>query len=54
VVTDTPQAAAATRYSVSGLPSTFFIDRNGILRWMNIGPVSPRLLAEGVAIADAS
>ena len=54
VVTDTPDGAVAARYGVPGLPSTFYIDRNGILVWMNIGPVSPGLLAEGVAIADAS
>jgi peroxiredoxin len=42
------------RYGVRGLPSTFFIDRDGILRQKSLGPVFGNLLAEGVAAADAA
>lgn len=41
-------------YGVRGLPSTFFIDRDGILRQKSLGPVFGNLLADGVALADAA
>jgi hypothetical protein len=34
------------------LPSTFFIDREGILRARTIGPVFGNLLPDGIAEAD--
>ena len=54
IVTDTPDGDVARRYGVRGLPATFFIDRDGILRKINLGPVFGNLLAEGVAAADAA
>lgn len=42
------------RYGVFGLPATFFIDRHGVLRSTNLGPVFGDLLETGIAIADAS
>ena len=42
------------RYGVRGLPSTFFIDRNGVLRSKNLGPVFGGLLSDGIALADAA
>ena len=42
------------RYGVRGLPSTFFIDRNGVLRSKNLGPVFGGLLPDGIALADAA
>jgi peroxiredoxin len=40
------------RYGVGGLPSTFFIDREGTLRARTIGPVFGNLLPDGIAEAD--
>lgn len=54
IVTGMPDGSVAQRYGVRGLPATFFIDRNGILRKTNLGPVFGNLLAEGVAAADAA
>ncbi len=42
------------RYGVRGLPSTFFIDRNGVLRSKNLGPIFGGLLPDGIALADAA
>jgi peroxiredoxin len=52
VATDTPDGEVARRYGVRGLPATFFIDRDGILRQSSLGPVFGNLLPEGVAAAD--
>ena len=52
VVTDTSDGDVAIRYGVRGLPATFFIDREGILRRKSLGPVFGNLLPEGVAAAD--
>ena len=54
VVTDTPDGDVGIRYGVRGLPATFFIDRDGILRKVSLGPVFGNLLPEGVAAADAA
>lgn len=54
VVTDTPDGDVGIRYGVRGLPATFFIDRNGILRKVSLGPVFGNLLPDGVAAADAA
>ncbi len=40
-----------THYGVVGLPGTFFIDREGVIRSQNFGPVGT-LLAEGIAAAS--
>jgi peroxiredoxin len=40
------------RYGVRGLPSTFFIDRDGIIRARTLGPVFGNLLPDGIAAAD--
>jgi peroxiredoxin len=52
VATDTPNGDVGRRYGVRGLPATFFIDRDGILRQRSLGPVFGNLLPEGVAAAD--
>jgi peroxiredoxin len=51
---DTETGEVATRYGVRGLPATFFIDREGVLRQMNLGPVFGGLLAAGIAAADGA
>ena len=53
VAFDTDDGAVADRYGVIGLPATFFIDRDGVLRLLRYGPVIGDDLAEGVATADA-
>lgn len=35
-----PQMRGMDAYRVLGLPATFLVDRDGILRWMRFGPVS--------------
>lgn len=35
-----PQMVGMETYQVLGLPATFLIDREGVLRWMKFGPVS--------------
>lgn len=52
VVFDTTSGDVAARYGVRGLPATFFIDRNGIVRTTALGPVFGNLLETGVADAD--
>lgn len=37
------------RYNVRGLPTTFFIDRQGVIRQMWLGEMNSITLAEGVA-----
>jgi len=34
-----PQMAGMELYQVLGLPATFLIDREGVLRWMRYGPI---------------
>ena len=43
----------AERYRVRGLPSTFFIDPDGVVRRATYGPVFGNILAEGIAAAEA-
>ena len=35
-----PRMVGMETYQVLGLPATFLIDRDGVLRWMKFGPVS--------------
>lgn len=41
------------RYAPRGLPGTFFIDADGIVRAITFGPVFDELLPAGIAAADA-
>ena len=52
VIFDTTRGEVAARYGVRGLPATFFIDRNGIVRTTALGPVFGNLLETGIADAD--
>jgi peroxiredoxin len=45
--------AVADRYRLRGLPSTFFIDRTGVVRAATFGPVFGGLLDDGIAKAEA-
>ena len=54
VLFDTADGAVADRYRVRGLPATFFIDREGVVRSVNYGPVFGNLLPDGVAKADGA
>ncbi len=42
----------AEHYRVRGLPSTFFIDRAGVVRGATYGPVFGNLLVNGIAAAE--
>ena len=37
-----PDERVSTRFLVVGVPATFLIDRDGILRWRKTGPIQPR------------
>ena len=52
ILFDTGDGDVAQRYGVRGLPATFFIDRDGVMRSQNLGPVFGDLLPQGVAAAD--
>ena len=54
VVLDTAGSAVKERFGVRGVPATFFIDRDGVLRARTFGSVYGELLVEGVAAADAA
>ena len=41
--------AVATRYNVTGLPTSYFIDREGRIRDRNVGPLTPKGLRSKVA-----
>ena len=40
--------AVGERYSVRGLPTTYFIDRNGVIRHLWVGEMNSITLAEGI------
>jgi peroxiredoxin len=40
-------------YRIFGLPATYFIDAEGVVRARNFGPVFGELLPQGIAAADA-
>ncbi len=42
----------AQRYGLLGLPGTFFIDRDGVLRSQNLGAIFGEILPAGIATAD--
>lgn len=44
-----PGQQTAINYGVYGVPETFFIDRKGIIRYKQIGPVTPQLLQEEIS-----
>jgi cytochrome c biogenesis protein CcmG/thiol:disulfide interchange protein DsbE len=43
-----PTGETAINYGVYGVPETFFIDTKGIIRYKQIGPVTPELLAQQI------
>jgi cytochrome c-type biogenesis protein len=36
-----PDERVSTEFLVVGVPATFLIDRNGVLRWRKTGPIEP-------------
>jgi peroxiredoxin len=47
------EQTVAEHYGIPGLPASFFIDTQGIVRAMQLGPVFGHLLPDGIAAADA-
>lgn len=43
-----PESRMAIDYGVGGVPETFFIDKNGIIRQKQTGPLTLELLQEGI------
>lgn len=52
ILFDTQDGDVTIRYGVRALPATFFIDRKGVVRSINLGPVFGTILSEGVMAAD--
>lgn len=48
-----PDERISTRFLTVGVPTTFLIDRQGILRWKNIGPIAPNDTGMQAAIERA-
>jgi peroxiredoxin len=48
-----PEERVLTQFLAVGVPATFLIDRNGILRWKKLGPVAPGDSTLRVAIEKA-
>ena len=48
-----PDDRISTRYLLVGVPTTFLIDRQGILRWRKTGPIAPGDTALASAIERA-
>lgn len=48
-----PDERVSTRFLVVGVPATFLIDREGILRWRKTGPIQPNDPALAAAIEQA-
>lgn len=40
-----PRSRMAVDYGVAGVPETYFIDRQGIIRGKHVGPIDPQTLA---------
>ena len=48
-----PDERVSAEFLVVGVPATFLIDRNGILRWRKTGPIQPRDSSLVAAIEQA-
>ena len=48
-----PEERVSTRFLAIGVPATYLIDRDGILRWRMTGPIAPRDTALAAAIERA-
>jgi cytochrome c-type biogenesis protein len=48
-----PDERVSTRFLVIGVPATFLIDRDGVLRWRRTGPVQPNDTTLTAAIEHA-
>jgi len=45
---DDPQSKAAIAFGVTGAPETFIVDRQGVIRYKHIGPLTPKAWEETV------
>jgi cytochrome c biogenesis protein CcmG, thiol:disulfide interchange protein DsbE len=43
-----PRSRMAVDYGVAGVPETYFIDRQGVIRGKHVGPIDPQSLADWV------
>jgi cytochrome c biogenesis protein CcmG/thiol:disulfide interchange protein DsbE len=49
-----PDSTLAIQYGVSGVPESYFIDAQGIVRYKQVGPVTHELLGEHIGALSAS
>jgi cytochrome c biogenesis protein CcmG/thiol:disulfide interchange protein DsbE len=43
-----PEGRVAIDYGVYGVPETYLIDRNGVIRFKQVGPVTPDVLQDKI------
>jgi len=48
-----PRSRMAVDYGVAGVPETYFIDRQGIIRGKHVGPIDPQTLANWIKVLSA-
>ncbi len=48
-----PEMNALDEFKIPGLPATFLVDRDGVLRWMRVGPVDAQDRDFRAALDDA-
>ena len=46
-----PESQVARQYQIRGIPTTFFIDRDGIIQDIKIGPMSEEQIEQYVRMA---
>ena len=46
LVGDDPDSRGAIAFGVTGAPETFIVDKNGIIRYKHIGPITPEIWDE--------
>jgi len=48
-----PDERVSTQFLVLGVPATFLIDREGVLRWRKTGPIAPNDTSLSVVLERA-
>ena len=46
LIGDDPKSRGAIAFGVTGAPETFIVDKNGVIRFKQIGPITPDRWAE--------
>jgi cytochrome c biogenesis protein CcmG/thiol:disulfide interchange protein DsbE len=46
LIGDDPESRAAIAFGVTGAPETFIVDREGVIRYKHVGPITPEVWKE--------